>query len=94
MEFITLAERIGISAVALERLLAGHVPEVIADRIGATAQGLQRFVDGDTSTALAARLQCTDITIQRLRETLGREGAIGLLVGLVVPTSARERKGE
>lgn len=85
---VGIARQIGLSPVAFERLVRGDVPDSVAEKIGgSTALGLQRFVDGDTSIGLATRLRCSDVAVQKLRDAIGREGAIGLLIGLCVPGS-------
>ena len=82
-------EQVGVSELAFERLIRGDVPDAVAQKIGGTnAQALQHFVDGGSSLGLAARLKCSEGAIQQLRNTIGREGAIGLLLGLCVPTAA------
>ena len=88
----SIAKHIGISPIAFERLVRGEVPETVADIIGHTTSGaLQRFVEGDTSSAIARRLKCNEETIQLLRDAIGREGAIGLLIGLCVPVPSTPR---
>ena len=85
-EGASIAKHLGLSPVAFERLVHGEVPETVADKIGpSTSAGLQRFVDGDTSSAIADKLKCTEAAVQALRDAIGREGAIGLLIGLCVP---------
>lgn len=86
MNAIGIAEQIGITPLAFERLVRGDVPQVVAQMIGdSTAHALQRFVEGDTSVAVAARLNCSAAAVQELRDALGRQGAIGLLIGLCAP---------
>jgi hypothetical protein len=87
-----VAEQAGISSVALERLIRGEVSESVAEKIGGTnAIGLQRFIDGGTSVGLAARLKCSEVGLKELREVIGRQGAIGLLIGLCLPLSAPKK---
>src|SRR5206468_6599651 len=86
------AEQVGINEVAFERLIGGAVPEAVARVIGGTnAEALQRFVEGGASVGLAARLKCSEAGIQQLRDAIGRQGAIGLLLGLCVPARAPEK---
>jgi hypothetical protein len=80
------AKQVGINEVAFERLIRGDVPDAVAHRIGGTnAEALQQFVNGGTSTGLATRLKCSEAGIQKLRDAIGKQGAIGLLLGLCVP---------
>jgi hypothetical protein len=86
MNAIGIAELLGMTPVAFERLVRGEVPEVVANKIGdSTAEALQRFVEGETSVAVAVRLNCSEAALQELRDALGRQGAIGLLIGLCAP---------
>jgi hypothetical protein len=79
-------EQVGINDSAFEMLVRGEVPDAVALRIGGTSAGaLQGFVDGGSSIGLARRLKTSEAGIQQLRDAIGREGAIGLLLGLCVP---------
>ena len=92
VEAIGIAKQIGITSLAFERLVRGDVPETVADKIGgSTAAALQRFVDGDTSIAIASKLKCSEATVHKLRQAIGRQGAIGLLIGLCVSAGAGPR---
>lgn len=82
MSLVGLASRCGTTSDSLKRLINGDVPVGIASRIGATSSSLQTFVDGGTSVGLASRLGITSSSLQELRNAIGREGAIGLLIGL------------
>jgi hypothetical protein len=93
MSAVGIAGQVGISSVAFDRLIRGEVPETVAEKIGGTnAIALQRFIEGGTSIGLAARLKCSEAELQRLREAIGRQGAIGLLIGLCLPTVAAPKK--
>ena len=86
MNVVGIAEQLGMTPVAFERLVRGDVPDVVADKIGDTTAGaLQRFVEGESSVAIAVRLNCSEAAVQELRDALGRQGAIGLLIGLCAP---------
>jgi hypothetical protein len=92
MSAIGTAERIGISEEAFRRFVRGDVPDTVAEKVfGSNAAALQRFVDGGTSLAVAARLNCSESALQELRDALGRQGAVGLLIGLSVPPRAIRR---
>ena len=69
------------------------MPETVARNIGGTtAEALQRFVNGEASIAIAARLKCSEAAVQELRDTLGRQGTIGLLIGLCVPNPSAHNR--
>lgn len=82
MEVLDLASRLGISETALDRLMQGDVPVTLAARLDTTQASLQAFVDGNAEVGVAAHLGCSPRTVQRVRDELGREGAIGVLIGL------------
>lgn len=91
-----IARRLGISTEAVEQFIQeGAVPETLGSKIGgASTLALQQFVDGGTSITVASRLGCSAETVQELRNLLGRDGAIGLLLGLSAPTLAGPREGD
>jgi len=74
----------GIPLHALEELLGGHSTPAIASRLRTGVELVQEFIDGRASTGVAAAIGAPTVFVQDLREQLGREGAIGLLVGLCV----------
>jgi hypothetical protein len=84
METLSLPRLLGITDSAYERFLRGDVPDSIAERLGTNAVSLQRFVDGVGSHGVAAAMHCTVAAVLELRRQVGREGAIGLLIGLCV----------
>lgn len=87
-----IADSLGISPAAFERLLQGDVPDAIAQKLGgSTAAGLRRFIEGESSLGVAVRLRCSVGAVQELRNVLGREGAIGLLIGLCAPPPPSSR---
>ncbi len=54
----------------------------VAARVGTTTAGITEFVAGKASPGIAAALGTTTQGAQELRDALGREGAIGLILGL------------
>ena len=82
MQVLDLASRLGITDMALDRLLQGDVPVTLAARLDTTQASLQAFVDGSAEVGIAAELGCSPRAVQRLRDEIGREGAIGVLIGL------------
>jgi hypothetical protein len=90
MMILSLPSRIAVSELAYERLLQGEVPESMAVQLKTNAMSLQNFVDGEDSLAVAAAMACPRASVQELRRCLGREGAIGLLIGLCVAAKVAE----
>ena len=82
MGSVGIASQMGITPSALDDLIKGSVPITIADRLGTTPASLQDFVNGGTCSALASALGTTPASLQELRSEIGKEGAIGLLIGV------------
>jgi hypothetical protein len=82
MSLTTIADAMGVPLHALEELLDGHATEAIAARLRTGSQLVQEFIDGKTSSGVAAAVGAPPSFVQDLRERLGHDGAIGLLVGL------------
>jgi hypothetical protein len=83
MSFTTLGTKCGVTSTTLDELIKGRVSTSVGSRIGATSSSLQTFVDGGPSTGLAQRMGITSTSLQELRKAIGKEGAIGLLIGLM-----------
>jgi len=83
MSLIGVAGKCGVMSSTLEALISGEVRSAVAMRLGTTSSSLQDFVNGGTSIGLAAHLGTTSSNVQLLRNKIGREGAIGLLIGLM-----------
>ena len=83
-----IARKYDISISALNDLSNGSIREGIAEKLGVSIYSLQKFIDGGTSSSLAAKIETTSSSLQELRNIVGRQGAIGLIFGLLI----RERK--
>ena len=84
MSLIGIASKCGVTSSALQSLIAGKVTVGFVGRLHTTTSSLQTFIDGGTSIGLAARIGCTSSALQELRNCIGQEGAIGLIIGLCV----------
>jgi hypothetical protein len=82
MSLTTIAAAMGVPLHALDELLDGHSTEAIAARLRTGSELVQEFIDGRASGGVAAAIGAPPIFVQDLRERLGHDGAIGLLVGL------------
>ena len=90
MNMFDLPNRLAISELAYERLLQGEIPEGVATALKANVTSLQNLVDGSGGIAVAAAMGCATESVEALRRHIGREGAIGLLIGLAVAARVRE----
>jgi hypothetical protein len=82
MSLFAVASEMGVTCADLEALLQGKVTITVAFRLNTTTHDAELFIHGAASIGLAATVGCTASDLQQLRDRLGREGAIGFLVGL------------
>jgi len=90
MSLLQLASAMDVSKSTLQKLISGKVTLTMASRLGTTRSALQRFIDGDTSIAMASVLGVTKSTAQELRDAIGKQGAIGLVIGLAIKSPGGE----
>lgn len=83
MSLIGLAGRCDVTSTSLKSLMAGKVPVAVASKLGVTSSSLQKFIDGGTSISLAGKLGILSTNLQEVRNTIGKEGAIGMILGLL-----------
>lgn len=83
MSYTGIASQIGTTSANIEKLIRnGEGSPGLASAIGTTSSNLTDFVDGRASPGIASALGTTTANAQHLRDAIGREGAIGLLLGL------------
>ena len=66
----------------LEKLLSGQAGVGLANKLGVRRINLQRFVSGEVSLSMASALGMPQAQAQTLRDHVGREGAMGILIGV------------
>ncbi len=81
MSLLAIAAAMGVSTSDLERLLRGEPTVEMADRTGVSTRSLQEFIDGHAGFGIAPMFHSMATNVQELRDRIGREGAIGLLIG-------------
>jgi hypothetical protein len=91
MSLIGIASKTGVTSDTLLQLIGGKVTPGISAGVQTTSNSLQEFVNGGTSIGLAAHIGCTSATLQELRNEIGPQGAIGLIIGLCI-CARRERE--
>lgn len=84
MSLDDLADRTGLPAEQVDGLLEGLVGGGVAQKLGTGALIVQDFVEGNVKPAMGALLGISHQEAGELRKRLGREGAIGLIVGLLL----------
>ena len=76
-----VASSMGVEQSDLEKLLAGQASVGIARKLGVIRMDLQRFIAGEVSVSMALALGMLKPQAQELRDYVGTEGAIGIIVG-------------
>jgi hypothetical protein len=93
MKHVSLATRFGLTLFDLSELLKGQVTVAVAARLGVTAGDVKAFIDGRADAAMTKRLGLdTMATTTDLATSMGRESAIGFLVGILFTESAQPPK--
>ena len=83
MSYAGIAAKAGTTRSNIEKLISrGEGSSGLATRIGATSSRITEFIDGQASPGIAQALGTTTTNAQILRDAIGREGAIGLILGL------------
>ena len=78
-----IASKLGLATASLHELLAGQVPNDAASNLKTSTAALQDFIDGRVAAGFASLLGGPPEDVQRLRDQIGREGAIGVIIGLL-----------
>ena len=82
MSLTTIAAAMGVPLHALDELLDGRATDALAARLRTGSELVEEFIDGRASGGVAAAIGAPPTFVQDLRERLGHDGAVGLLVGL------------
>lgn len=83
MSYIGIALKAGTISTNITKLIGtGQGSAGLATRIGTTSSRITDFVNGTASVSIAQALGTTTTNAQHLRNEIGKEGAIGLIIGL------------
>ena len=83
MSLTGIASTAGTTTSNIEQLIhSGAGSAGLASSIGTTSSAITNFVSGQASAGIASALGTTTSCAQELRNLIGREGAIGLIIGL------------
>lgn len=83
MSFAGIASSAGTTIPGIEQLVRhGSGSPGLAATIGTTPSAINGFINGQASADIAAALGASSGELQELRRMIGREGAIGLIIGL------------
>jgi hypothetical protein len=93
MSLMDIALRTGVPLIDIEDLVSGTVTDSVASRLGVPLLALQEFVShGQASAKVAHRLAMSMAGAEELAQALGRDGAVGLVLGLLLGSGGSERK--
>jgi hypothetical protein len=93
MSLMDIALRTGVPLIDIEDLVQGTVTENVAERLGVPMLALQEFVSrGQASAKVANGLGMSMAAAEELAQSIGREGAIGLVLGLLLGSSGLKRR--
>ncbi|MGG0847897.1 hypothetical protein [Peribacillus simplex] len=85
MSLIGISGSMGTTQSNLVNLIRkGRVSPSISGTLNTTASSVEDFINGRASVGIASVLGTTTSTAQDLRNEIGREGAIGLIIGLCI----------
>ncbi len=82
MSLIPVSRVTGLREPRLGDLLEGRARPGAGERLGVSASAVQSFIDGRATTEIGEGLGVGRMAAQTLRDSLGPEGAIGLILGL------------
>ena len=89
MSLMDIAMRVGVPLSDLEDLVRGQVTESVARRLGTPQLSLQEFIShGEAGSKVAHRLGMSMAAAEELAKTLGSQGVIGLVLGLLSSNGA------
>jgi len=85
-----LASNCDLSVKGLENLISGTAPNELASLLRTATSVVQEFIDGKASPGMANVLGGNVTAIQQLRDQIGKNGAIGVLIGICIEKARNE----
>ena len=83
MNLVGVASKAGVNPTCLMNLIyTGQGSIRLANRIGTSRANITKFIEGTVSSGIAAAIGTSKEHAQELRDKIGRERAIGLIIGL------------
>jgi hypothetical protein len=93
MDHAETAEAAGVSLGDIELLLRGKATANVADRLGVAIGDAEDFIGGSATFAMTRRLGLTAVSAGgELAQAAGRQGAIGILIGLLLAGGEKSRR--
>ena len=95
MSLMEVAARMGVGLAEVELLVSGNVPVAIANRLGVPMVALRDFLKlGVASPAVAHRIGTSMAGAEDLAQSLGSEGRVGLIVGLLLGAGGEKSQSQ
>jgi hypothetical protein len=88
MNLIGISNAMGVSVECVQELIDGTATIGVANKIGISEGALQAFIDGAPSTGVATVLGISETCAVDLREAVGWQGAVGLIMGLAIKANS------
>ena len=84
MGLYSIASGMGVYESDLKKSLNGQASYGVASKLNVYQSDLQKFLDGQASYNLASRIGTYESDLQTLLNKAGKEGAIGIIVGMLL----------
>jgi len=91
MSLNDVAVAMSITSFSLDKLIKGEVTYAISSRLGANSSELQAFIDGTAKTGIGNAFGISVSAAQEIRNVIGKEGAIGLLIGMAIKATSHAK---
>ncbi len=89
MNHAAIATCVGLIPLDLESLVKGKATAGLALKLGVTPSDIEDFINGSATYGMTKRLGLGNASAAtELAKVCGREGAIGIVIGLLLPGSA------
>ena len=84
MGLYSISSKMGIYESSLVDLLKGKATYNVSSTLNVYESNLQDFLNGKASYSLAQRLGTYEDDLQLLLDKVGKQGAIGIVIGLLI----------
>ncbi|GEM_PF-1225703 len=81
---ISISMKAGLLTHNLRNLLDGKADLGTAMKLGVMTSSLQQFLDGKANISMASKLGLMTSDLQTLLNSIGKKGAIGLILGMLL----------
>lgn len=81
---LSIAMKAGLLSSNLRNLMSGKADFGTASKLGIMTSSLQQVLDGQANISMASKLGMMTSDLQLLLDSVGKKGAIGLVLGLLL----------